>query len=317
MGICPLTIIIREMMMAKQKVAENGKKIWAIGGGKGGIGKTFFTANLGVGLARMGKKVIVVDSDLGGVNLHTLLGIKFVKYSLDDYIHNTCSLEEATLPTSIDNLWLLSGAGGILGSANPFYFQKMKIIHCFNKLEADYILVDLGAGSSYNVLDFLNSADEKIIIFSPEPTSIQNAYGFLKSALYRKLIRTFKDNKPVQDIIKKAIDPKNKKKVSTLDELSQRVGEVDKNGHIIFKETVDSYRPNTIINMLKNKGEQNIALSLNLTAKKFLNLDMNYLGFVESDALVSESVKAMTPFMKMNPDAHVSTSINKIIQRLV
>jgi flagellar biosynthesis protein FlhG len=303
--------------MAKQKVAENGKKIWAIGGGKGGIGKTLFTANMGVGLAGMGKKVIVVDSDLGGANMHTLFGIKFVKYCLNDYINSTCTLEEAILPTSVKNLRLISGADGILGSANPSYFQKIKTIKCFNKLEADYILVDLGAGSSYNVLDFLNSADEKIIIFSPEPTSIQNAYGFLKSALYRKLIRTFKDNKPVQDTIKEAINPKNEKKVSTLDELSQRVCAVDKDGHIIFKETVHNYRPNTIINMLRNKGEQNIALSLNLTAKKFLNLDMNYIGFVESDDIVSESVKAMTPFMKMSPDAHVSNSINKIIQQLV
>lgn len=305
------------MTMAKREKAENKKKIWAIGGGKGGIGKTLFTANMGVGLASMGKKVIVVDSDLGGANLHTLLGIKFVKYSLNDYLSNTCSLEDAILPTSIKNLWLISGADGILGSANPGYYQKMKAIQCFNKLDADYILVDLGSGTSYNVLDFLNSADEKIIVFSPEPTSIQNAYGFLKSALYRKLIRTFKDNKPVQDTIKKAIDPKNGKKTSTLDELSQRVCEVDKDGHLIFKETVCNYRPNTIINMLKNKGEQNIALGLNLTAKKFLDLDMNYLGFVEFDNIVPESVKAMTPFMKMSPGSQVSNSINKIIQKLV
>ena len=64
------------------------KKIWAIGGGKGGIGKTLFTANLGVGLARMGKEVIVIDSDLGGANLHTLLGIKYVKYNLNDYLNS-------------------------------------------------------------------------------------------------------------------------------------------------------------------------------------------------------------------------------------
>ena len=258
-----------------------------------------------------------MDSDLGGANLHTLLGIKFVKHTLNDYIHNTCSLEDAVLPTSIKNLWLISGADGILGAANPSYFQKIKTIKCFSKLEADYILVDLGSGTSYNVLDFLNSADEKIVIFSPEPTSIQNAYGFLKSALYRKLIRTFKENKPVQDVIKKAIDPKNENKVSTLDELSLKICNMDKEGHLVFKETVNKYRPNTIINMLKNKKEQNIALGLNLTAKKFLNLDMNYLGFMESDDIVSESVKTMTPFMKMNPDAHVSNSIKQIIQQLV
>jgi flagellar biosynthesis protein FlhG len=303
--------------MTKQKKAENTKKIWAIGGGKGGIGKSLFTVNMGVGLANMGKKVIVFDSDLGGANLHTLLGIKFVKYNLNDYINKTCELEQTILPTSINNLWLISGADGILGSANPSYFQKMKTIKCFNKLEADNILVDLGAGSSYNVLDFFNSADEKFVIFSPEPTSIQNVYGFLKSAIYRKLIRTFKGNKPLMDTIKKAIDPKNERKVSTMDELSKIVYEANQDGHNIFRQTVNNYRPNTIINMLKNKGEQNIALGLNMTVKKFLNLDMNYLGCLESDDIVSESVKAMTPFMKMSPNARVSKSINKIIRKLV
>lgn len=303
--------------MVMQQTSENTKKIWAIGGGKGGIGKTLFTANMGVGLAAMGKKVILIDADLGGPNLHTLLGIKFVKYNLNDYINRTCELEDTILPTSIKNLSLVSGANGILGSANPGYFQKMKTIKSFGMLEADYIIVDLGAGSSYNVLDFFNAADEKIIIFSPEPTSIQNAYGFIKTALYRILLQTFKDNNPVQQTIRQTVSPKNENKISTITGLSQKIADADENASVLFNKTISNYKPNTIVNMLKNKGEQNTALGLNLTVKKFLNLDMNYLGYVAADDSIPESVKAMTPFMKMYPDAPVSHSINQIIQQLV
>ncbi len=285
--------------MGKHNLSKNSRKVWAIGGGKGGIGKTLFTANLGVGLAKMGKEVIVVDSDLGGANLHTLLSIKYVKHNLNDYLNNICKIDEVIMPTSIEGLNLISGANGVLGAANPYFLQKIKIINCFKNLKADYIIVDLGAGSSYNVLDFFNAADEKIVIACPEPTSIQNVYGFLKSAIYRKLSRTFSHNPQLKELITYATNPKNGKRVETINELSQCIYDVDKTSHEIFKKTLNDYRPSIIMNMLKNKGEQNSAQGLNLVAKRFLDLEINYLGFLQADPLIPESVKAMTPFMKM------------------
>lgn len=303
--------------MLEQNLSKDTKKVWAIGGGKGGSGKTLFTANLGVGLARMGEEVIVVDSDLGGANLHTLLGIKYVKHNLNDYLNNTCKIDEVIMPTSVKGLKLISGTNGVLGAANPYFSQKTKMINCFKNLKADYVIVDLGAGSSYNVLDFFNAADEKIVIACPEPTSIQNVYGFLKSAIYRKLSRTFSHNPQLKELITYAVNPKNGKRAGTINELSRFIYDADKASHKIFKKTINDYRPCIIMNMLKNKGEQNIAQSLNLAAKKFLNLEINYLGFLQSDSLIPESVKAMTPFMKMRPGTPVSSSLNKIIKRLV
>ncbi|MBI5183463.1 MAG: AAA family ATPase [Nitrospinae bacterium] len=295
----------------------NNKKVWAIGGGKGGIGKTLFTANMGVGLAKIGKKVIVVDSDLGGANLHTLLGIKYVKYNLSDYLNNICELDEVIMSTPIEGLKLIGGANGILGAANPYFSQKNKIINCFKTLKADYIILDLGAGSSYNVLDFFNAADKKIAIVCPEPTSIQNVYGFLKTTIYRKLIRIFNHNLKIKELITYAANPKNGKGAGTINELSQWIYEVDKTSYEIFRKTVNEYRPSIIMNMLKNKEEQNVAQGLNLVTKRFLDFEINYLGFLQSDPLVPESVRAMRPFMEMRAESPVSNSLNKIINRLI
>jgi len=151
-------------------------KIWAVGGGKGGVGKTVFTANLAVSLANRGKRVIVVDADLGGANIHTILGVKKIKHNLGDFLINKKfrNISDVVVETPVKNLGLVSGANGILELANPSFAQKMKVISGLRKVDADIVLLDLGAGTTFNTLDFFNLADSKILVACPEPTSIQN-----------------------------------------------------------------------------------------------------------------------------------------------
>ncbi len=166
-------------------------KVWTFGGGKGGVGKSLLTATIGLALARMNKSVIAVDADLGAANLHTYLGIKSPGHTLMDILENRISAEEGLIPTPQPGLRLISCAGDILGIANPDSEQKDRIISFITGLHADYVLVDLGAGTSYNVLDFFNMSHEGIVIVSPDPASMQNAYAFIKSAVYRRIQREY------------------------------------------------------------------------------------------------------------------------------
>lgn len=101
------------------------KKLWAIGGGKGGVGKSIITLLLGVRLAKLGVKVILVDADLGGANLNILLGIRYPLHTLEDFMQKRVDyLEDALTSTPIPNLRLLCGADDILGIANPKFVQK-------------------------------------------------------------------------------------------------------------------------------------------------------------------------------------------------
>lgn len=137
--------------------------ICAIGGGKGGSGKTFICANLGVLLAAHGKKVILVDLDLGASNLHTLVGQSSLKTGLHDFLNKSVKdLSLTAQPTDITGLHLISSLRCSIESGNLFYVQKQKIIKAIGRLPADFVLLDLGAGTTYNTLDFFLTAHPPI-----------------------------------------------------------------------------------------------------------------------------------------------------------
>lgn len=138
-------------------------QVWAIGGGKGGAGKSVVSTILAFWLARMGKRTVLVDVDLGGANLHTLLGIKSPLKTLNDFITKKSeALEDICIDTEAQNLRLISGASDVLSLANPHFSQKVKLINHFSRLDADYVMLDLGAGTSFNVLDFFLAANKKL-----------------------------------------------------------------------------------------------------------------------------------------------------------
>ena len=142
------------------------KKLWSIGGGKGGIGKSIFTLGLGITMAQMGKKIILIDADLGGANLHTLMGVRYPAFTLEDFILKRVErLEDIVIETQVEGIGLICGADDIMGAANPKFAQKIRLLNQLEDLPADLVLLDLGAGTSFNVLDFFNYSAGKICGF--------------------------------------------------------------------------------------------------------------------------------------------------------
>ena len=151
--------------------------IWSIGGGKGGSGKSFITGNLGILLAKGGYKTLLVDVDLGAANLHTIIGLPHPEKSISDFVNKKVgTLQETVEPTPVPNLYLISGAMNNLDIANLAHEQKLKITRNISKLSYDYILLDLGAGTAFNTIDFFMVSDTGIFVTTPEPTSIENIY---------------------------------------------------------------------------------------------------------------------------------------------
>jgi len=129
--------------------------IWPIGGGKGGSGKSFLASSLGHLLAKTGRKTLLMDLDLGAANLHTFVGIPYPERCFSDFVtRKNLPLEEVILKTPYPNLFLISGAHDTLDIANLPYEKKSKTLKAINKLSYDYIILDLGAGTSFNTLDF-------------------------------------------------------------------------------------------------------------------------------------------------------------------
>jgi len=274
-------------------MTAHSHKFWTFGGGKGGVGKSFLTASAGIVLANTGKSVIAVDADLGSANLHTYLGIKNPAHTLLDILENRVSVEEGLLATPVPGLRLLSCAGDILGMADPESGQKEKIIRFISELNADYILVDLGAGTSYNVLDFFNMSDEGIVIVAPDPASMQNAYAFIKTSIYRRIQRRFADREAVVSAINRFRDADESSRPRTMMDFYSLLCTTDPSLAESVAAVVDSYRPLMIINMASSEQDQRVAEIIQSASKRFLNVDIRFCGLIVTDAAVRRAIQRM------------------------
>lgn len=293
------------------------KTIWSVGGGKGGVGKSITTANIGCALAMKGKEVVLVDADLGGANLHTYFGIKYPPKGLDDFLKGrSASLEDVAIETQVKGLRLISGAGEFLGIANPAYAQKQKLLAHIKKIEAEYIIVDLGAGTSYNVLDFFGISTEGIVVLVPEPAAIQNAYIFLKSFVYRRLARLFADNPLINDMIKDATDVRSPNCVKSFSDLCERLSAIDRRSAERALSEIKSYRPKLLLNMAATKEDIKVVEAFRAASSTFLGLDPEYIGVVYTRSSVKAAARKMRPFMldEAAKDAHAD--MEDVIGRL-
>ena len=300
-------------------INKSTPQIWAIGGGKGGTGKSFLSIIMAFWLARLGKRTVLVDADLGGANLHTLLGIKNPSKTLNDFITRKFGvLEDTCIDTGAQNLRLISGASDVLSLANPHFSQKVKLITHFSRIDADYVILDLGAGTSFNVLDFFLAADTKIIVLTPLPTSIQNAYIFLRNVVYRRLSRLSSKIPPLQALIKTAMDPKNVLKIRTVKELLQFIEESGgKDVMEMLEEDIKNIRSIIITNMAKDHKDINAGQIVQIVAEKYLTTQTTDLCSVSYDKQIDAMISDMIPLINLDQSSHAFADIYDIVSKLM
>ncbi|MDY7033491.1 MAG: P-loop NTPase [Thermodesulfobacteriota bacterium] len=294
------------------------RKMWAVGGGKGGVGKSVLTLSLGLWLANLDKKVIVVDADLGGANLNILLGIRYPNVTLESFVNREVeNLDDVLIDTPHENLSLICGADDILGLANPKYTQKLRLLRHLNNLDADYILLDLGAGTSYNVLDFFLYAKGRIAVFSPQTTSLQNVYGFIKSSLLRLLRREFRQDQTLITLLTGFSSGTGEGKISSISELKQIVRQIDEEKYVRLCRTIDNFDIKMVSNMTKQKKDQKISEVLRVVSERYLDLHLTDFGFVPYDPEIETSVNKMVPFLLNNNKSKAAVSTYQIAYRMI
>jgi len=295
-----------------QPVAQ--RTVYAVGGGKGGVGKTVLTASLGIGLASLGNRVVIVDADLGGANLHTCMGIlepEFTFYHF--YTLQKETLADIMLETPIDNLKLISGACGTLGLANPRYSQKLRFINELRRIQTDYVLLDLGAGSSFNVIDFFVAADQGIVVTTPEPMAIQETFNFLKIALMRKLMRHFKNQPDIAALFEQDVFVETLRIGATLDSLLQKIRAIDSAAGAEAEKVFSTFKPSLILNMVHAQDEIKEGVALVTAVEELLSIELEFLGYIDYDDSVRKAVKELRPFMIDDPHSKASKSLARLI----
>lgn len=194
----------------ERNLPKRNSKVITVTSGKGGVGKTNIAVNLGICLSEYGFKVIILDADLGLANIDVVFGI-IPKYTLVDVINNQKSILEI-LTDGPKNVKFISGGSGVeqLTKLNKQQLEKfIENISLLDKL-ADFIIIDTGAGVSENVISFIMAADEVLLVTTPEPTSITDAYALIKmvsnrdkNKLIKVIVNRAENQNEAENILKK------------------------------------------------------------------------------------------------------------------
>ncbi len=288
----------------------------AIGGGKGGIGKSLLSANLGVHLAGQGKRVVLVDADLGGANLHTCLGMAAPKRTLSDFVERKVGdLAEVVTPTPIERLGLVSGALDFLGAANPKYTQKLRLLREVARLDVDCVIIDLGGGTGFNILDFFLIADHGVLAVMPEPTSIENAYRFIKAAYYRRL-KTIEMSWSLRPLIEEAMSERGSAGLRTPADLIGYVETRDAEAGARLKSELARFPLKLVVNQARTPEEHKLGFAICDACRKYFGIPMEFLGAVPYDDAVWRAVRRRRPVVLDSPDAEASRSIREVARAL-
>lgn len=292
--------------------------IWAVGGGKGGIGKSVLSILISMALAETGQETVVIDGDLGGANLHTFMGIRTPGRTLNDFISRQyATLDEVCMGTEQKGLRIICGASEVLTLANLKYAQKAKILQAISKIEADHVVLDLGAGTGFNTLDFFLSAHRQIVVMTPQPVAIQNAYAFVRNAVYRTLSRLTSRRPSLGNLVKTAMDPKNDMKVRTVRDLLDQVAE---NGNPSDAAEMEAHlnriRPTLVTNMAREPRDKNASRIIQMVSQKHLMIQAKNGGGVYFDPQINAMVSSMEPLTRVDRDSNAIKSSLSIVSHL-
>ena len=268
-------------------------------------------------LAQKNKRCVAVDLDLGGANLHTVLGIPSPDNTLTDFINKRFeSLSDILTKTAVPDLWLISGSRALLEMANPKYFQKVKLIRHLQNLDVDHVLLDLGSGSSFNTLDFFLAADKGILIVLPEPTSVENAYHFMKAAFYRKLNKVAR-KEGVAEAIDRAMVEKVERGIQSPRTLIHSINETDPAAGDILRRESDAFHPGIIINQTRKFDDQDLGRDIGRACNDYFGIEIEFLGSIEEDSAIRDSIRTKKSMMEAFPVSPFSTGIQRIVSNLL
>ncbi len=288
-----------------------------IASGKGGVGKSVFAVNLAIALAEQGKSTVLVDLDLGGANLHTLLGIKNKHPGIGNLIYKKePNLEALLVETGVPKLFFIPGDALLPGTANLEFFTKQKIIKGLGALVADYVVLDLGAGSSYNTVDFFLTASEGIVVTVPEVTAVLNAYSFLKTTLFRALFRSFPPRGPERAMIVDFFSQKIEGTSDSLPLLKQRLLEqFPDTAKAALGQLTDLY-PRIVINQGSSGKDVSVGVRLRDITVRNLGLSIEYIGFIPRDPAVPRSVVERRPVLLGSSQSPYALTLRSIARRI-
>ena len=297
---------------------REGGVIIPVASGKGGVGKSVFSAALAITLARRGKKVAAVDLDLGGSNLHTYLGLPNTNPGIGDFLkQRRDDLQALLVPTTIDGLSLLPGDGKTPFMANIPSQQRLLLMEELKKIEADYVILDLGAGSALNTMNIFGLATDGIVVTTLDTPALMNALVFIRNFLFATILSLTSHKAPVKklllDAYRRSADGAN----LTASEAYRKIAEHDRLLAREISKRCTQFTPRLVYNMADHAEDLQVASRIGGTLKKNLSLDSSILGLLFYDSSVRKAVRKNQVYPPEQADTPFTRGMQKIVDRIL
>lgn len=273
-------------------------QIWAISSGKGGVGKTLTTSSLAISLGRLGFSVVIIDLDLTGANIHTLFNLAPSNKNIRHFFEGTYSLSELAVPTKIPRVSYIQGFWDSWAPIDLSTEQIRSLVPKAKKMNADYILVDLGPGATTGNLELLMFADEKIVVTTPESTSIEKTYRFIESFLCYSL--------------------KDRCLPAAYDHMIQTLREYRRNPAGKYFSFRSYLRENTgvqqdyfdglekkplrlLVNSCRSQADSDLGGSMKSVCHKYYDFKLDFIGAIDYDSAAWQSARNREPVLVAQP----------------
>ncbi len=291
--------------------------ILPVASGKGGVGKSMLTANLAAALALAGQRTVAADLDLGGSNLHSWLHLPNTHPGIGDFIKRRLSdLAGFIVPTAIEHLHFLPGDGRMPFMAGIGYAQKMKLLRGLQEIQADFLLLDLGAGSGLNTLNFFALAPRGLLVTTPEPTAIMNCLTFLKNFLFHLISAEVRHTPELHDLIQEAFYRPISENPLSVSELLETI----QTRHAAVAQALEAlcrkFRPAIVVNLTGSEDSQVQVQRISRVIREMLMLEVDFWFAVPHDDTLKTALRGSEVFIKACPDAAAAISIKELARKL-
>ena len=292
-------------------------QIIPIASGKGGVGKSLLAANLAVALGQGGKRVVLVDLDLGASNLHLVIGQRPGSASLGTWFSGKTDFKDIIQPTDYQNVYFIAGDSQIPDLTSLKYNQKIRLIRNLKNINCDYLILDLGAGTHQFILDMFLLSPQGLIVSAPAVTATLNGYLFLKNVVFRLLYTTFKRGTPGRDYLEQLKkDPLQMQKLY-IPQLVQTLSKVDSQNTQLFIKRMQQFRPRLIMNMIEDPKDADRATRIKNSCNQYLGLEIEFLGLTFRDIVQDKALSSQLPVVVYKPQSVLGQAIYRIADKII
>jgi flagellar biosynthesis protein FlhG len=290
--------------------------IWALAGGKGGVGRSLLAANLAIQIARGGRRVVLVDLDLQGSNLHTYLGYQRLPRSLADLAAGRVALlSELACETPTSHLRLIGGLQRADLQDDPVHFVR-QVAEQFGHLSADHVIVDCGSGRTPATIATFSEATVGILVSTPEPASLESVYLFTQAYLRWCLTRAL-TGEAMARVESRLRDAGSDPARLSFRAFMTRLGSLDPEAREAIARVVRRTRLELLLNQVRGEGDEESAAALASGFRKCFGLNLQVAGIIEHDLSVLQSVQKRRPLSQQYPNASSTKGIGRAANRLL